>query len=757
MESKSISLDDSAEELYAQLEGVEVRKLKKLDFAGSGRLAQSLLEEQRRYDALRSMIADLVCQIGVCLDSRSRSNKEELEKMILVQFERIFGTLSQNPQVGNTTLIRYRGAFGGDRVDNKTDYEVLSGDISFDADVTRAIAKGQGKDPSQLLEKLNRGFEILWNRSINNFLLKIPKGKQELKRLWISLQFAARYFAAVEKNTPITISMGGKSVSLPPVHNENNVPDLNLTLLAVLNGLQPQKMQALVHKVDSLMRSTASTAKKYRYTSIYDAILNIKRFRSRLNPSPIEVNNIKWLMVSDEQTPVSDQMANVARLAMDSSGGSSTETARVLKSVYGEDYAKIDPRQIAERLQLTSGLLDTIDKRPKGEEIRTEVLNNVEERLDKVNEDVFDNIRIEGNRIKAHTPDKGTFIEKVHTKILKMVTFQKKRSETKKKMTQMVHRVIDFDNQDYETLAEDFKVSVDEAKTLVKMLKSCFDSRGNFSKSTFGRIMPDLEPYERRIFDFLWHNLMESLHHNDRTAFLDSLQLLVDRLKQPQNSLSVLLEDLYQNPSVIRFADRKAFMLGNRLVRSYSQEIVSYQITPEDVLLIDAGLDRKIARYAAWKIDINQDKFFEKIRTIHRRLLETLDADEEQNHLIGVQDLLALEREAYIFLALVGGTTSRSVLLSALKEYGHPDSDLYQLSNSPQHMADLLQLLKVAIRCVGRVADSNEAVFIDHIIGRLEVFSQLTNSLHEKDLINQIKECADSVKQQLLAQTSVSP
>ncbi len=370
-----------------------------------------------------------------------------------------------------------------------------------------------------------------------------------------------------------------------------------------------------------------------------------------------------------------------------------------------------------------------------------------------VKADVFDNIRIEGNRIKTHTPGKGTFIEKVHTKIIKMVTFQKKRSVTKKKMTQMVHRVIDFDNQDYETLAVDFRVSVDEAKTLVKMLKSCFDSQGNFSKSTFGRIIPDLERYERRIFDFLWHNLKESLHQNDRTAFLDSLQLLVDRLKQPQNSISVLLEDLYQNSSVIRFADRKAFMLGNRLVRSYSQEIVSYQITPEDVLLTDAGLDRKITSYAAWKIDNNQDKFFEKIRTIHHRLLEALDAEEEQKHLIGIQDLLALEREAYIFLALVGGTTSKSVLLSALKEYGHPDSDLYQLSQGPKHMADLLQLLKVVIRSVGRVGDSTEAVLIDHLTGRLEVFSQLTNALHEKDLINQIKECADSVKQQFLANT----
>jgi hypothetical protein len=247
---------------------------------------------------------------------------------------------------------------------------------------------------------------------------------------------------------------------------------LNLTLLAVLNGLPPQKMQAMVHKVDSLMRSSESAAKKYCHTSIYDAFLNIKRFRSKLRPSPIEVNNIKWLMVSDEQDSVSNQMANVARLVMDSSGGSSTETARVLKSVYGEDYAKIDSRQIAERLHLTSGLLETIDTKPKSEEIKTEVLNN---------------------------------------------------------------------------------------------------------------------------------NLKESLHQNDRAAFLDSLQLLVDRLKQPKNSLSVLLEDLYQNPSVIRFADRKAFMLGNRLVRSYSKEIVSYNITPEDVLLSNAGIDQKITRYAAWK------------------------------------------------------------------------------------------------------------------------------------------------------------
>ena len=42
MESKTINLDNSAEELYSQLGGVEVRKLQKLDFTGSDRLEEGL-------------------------------------------------------------------------------------------------------------------------------------------------------------------------------------------------------------------------------------------------------------------------------------------------------------------------------------------------------------------------------------------------------------------------------------------------------------------------------------------------------------------------------------------------------------------------------------------------------------------------------------------------------------------------------------------------------------------------------------------
>ena len=263
MESSSINLDDTAEELYAQLGGVEVRKLEKLEFKGTDRLEQCLREEQRRYDALRILLGNLVYQVSLCLSGCSRiSQDDSTKKNILAGFSKIFGNLSKNPEAGNKILIRYKGAFGGDLVDKKTDYEILSGSISFDTPVVHAISRGQGTDPSQLLEKLQRGFETLWNHSISNFLLKIPRSRQELHRTLLSLQYAARFFAAIEENSSIAVPMGGKIISIQPIYDQNNLPDLNLTLLAILNGLSPVRMQAMVNKLDSFMRSSEAETKK---------------------------------------------------------------------------------------------------------------------------------------------------------------------------------------------------------------------------------------------------------------------------------------------------------------------------------------------------------------------------------------------------------------------------------------------------------------------------------------------------------------
>jgi len=39
---------------------------------------------------------------------------------------------------------------------------------------------------------------------------------------------------------------------------------------------------------------------------------------------------------------------------------------------------------------------------------------------------------------------------------------------------------VDFDAQDYETIAQDFDITPDDAGTLVQLLKSCFNEKGHF-------------------------------------------------------------------------------------------------------------------------------------------------------------------------------------------------------------------------------------------------------------------------------------
>jgi hypothetical protein len=363
-----------------------------------------------------------------------------------------------------------------------------------------------------------------------------------------------------------------------------------------------------------------------------------------------------------------------------------------------------------------------------------------------VKDEVYDDLLIEGQKVRSKSTGEETSLGEVHSELVKSVSFYKNRSVTKQKMKDLVHRVVDFDDQDYETLAKDFDVSVADAHELIQLLKGCFDGAGYFKKGAFGRILPEFARYERRIFEFLWHHLKETLHQKDRTAFLDSLQQLVDRLKQPKKSISVLLADLCENPTIVKFADSKAYMLASRLVRKYTQELVSYQITPEDVLLVQEGIDRDITGYAAWKIDRDRLNFLTKIKTTHIRLLQALNAGDPDTLPMNAQYLLTQERESLIFLSLVGGSTARSVLTSAVKEYCNSDAEIFDLKNSKEHMADIMQLLKVAVRGLGRIGEAEDTHCLDQVKARVNGLIGLDKSMHHEDLINQIMEWVDKSK-----------
>jgi hypothetical protein len=645
MEKRKITLDKAAKELYSQLEGMEDRLPPRLPFVSDG-MSAGCAEAQRRFRALRGHLAELVYRIGTCLDPSNPDPKRDKRRLSYGRLQILLDEIFRFDNRHESILIRYRGGCGCSKDTENLDYEIVCRDNLLDLEWVRSLARREGFDGTQLQNQLTRAFEIFSAHGISVFLMRIPHGEKAYRRFWVSLQICHCFLRALRQNSPVTYKIGQRRFSYPIIKNDRDKPDPNLTLLAILNGLPPEKMQKLVNTVAERMSQSRDEEPHLGFATVYDAITGMRIFREKVAIPPIEMNNFKWLLIENEQRPVSPEMARVTRIVMDKFDDSGPQASRVLNSVYGNDYQRINSGQVIERLQAASGLLDTIDTKPEERELESEVLGNVEHRLGFVSDKIYEDITIENDRIS--TPEKQTFIERVHHKLFNLLTFYKNRSVAKKKMTDMLYQVIDFDHQDYETIARDFKVDMEDAMRLITLLRRCFDETGNFRKSVFVNTIPELERYERRIFDFLWHNLKDTLHSKDRAAFLDALQLLADRLKQRKNSLSVILNDLAGNPSVVRFADRKAFMLGNRLVRNYSDQIVSYQITPEDILNDKTIVDQQVINYAAWKTDRGQELYFTKMKTIHRRLMELLDCEDDSAPMTA-KDLCSLEREAYIF------------------------------------------------------------------------------------------------------------
>jgi hypothetical protein len=307
----------------------------------------------------------------------------------------------------------------------------------------------------------------------------------------------------------------------------------------------------------------------------------------------------------------------------------------------------------------------------------------------------------------------------------------------------MVHGTIQFEARDYETLAQDFDIDIAEARQLVGILNTCFNEEGRFLKSTFADGLDRFTRYEKKIFEFLWQHLKDVVAAEDRTAFLNALQMLAARMNQPKRAFKILLEDFLKAPDDIHYSDAKALMLANLILHEYDQTLADIEITPEDILFNQRGLDKEVARYAAWRMDRDQDLFFEKIRSIHQALCEALEFGLTRKQRLPVKDLLGLEREIYIFLSMIETVVGHSVLRSAVKEYGNPESDLYLLKKSDRFMSNLLQNLRIAIRGLANIGNLESIPALEAVKSREEVFQRLKKTKFHRDQSRLISEWVD--------------
>ncbi|MDZ7696438.1 MAG: hypothetical protein U5R49_05745 [Deltaproteobacteria bacterium] len=756
MNDSSFQLDEEAKRLFQELGGIDTRE-QDISPRAMGRLAGSLDEEEEQLDPYRILLVEMVHHLSAFLMESYywegvRSATDTFDQLTV-----IFSRLRQMPGSKRDVLIRYRGVPSGrGRLDERYDYMMRFGYLQMDTDIAMSMIRRMGIRMSHISGRLSRAFEGFHKHGINNLRLRLPdRTPESLKRLWTCFMILPQYQMAAEKKQDIKITREDKTAYFGIVYDEHRQPDPNLTMTAALSQIKASSMQGLVGKVATWMARAASQKEGFYYPSVYEAIFDNESLREKLVKPPIEINNLKWLMLSGDQTVVSRAQAELAGIVTHRFQDRPQAISKILDSVYARDYGRIGPTYVGERVQMTSDLMSALEEAPQYSRAQKDVASHVNRGFDHIRDSVFDRLQVRRDNIIVETESGDRrLIEKVHAKVLDFVKFYKARSGTRRKMKEVVRHVIDFDAQDYRVLARDFGISIEEARGITELLKNCFDGQGRFLRKNFESSIKAFATYEQRVFSFLWHYLQETLQRDDRVAFLNSLQTLIVELQQRPKALAILIQDFLSEPSQISYSDRNAMMLSNMLIRKYNMELhLHIEITPEEVLKVKAGLDLEATQAVLDMLDMDQKPFLDKMRTIRKRVTEGLVNGKEDEEKRPLKYLLLLTRELYILLSLVGGGAAQMVLRSAVREYANPDAEIYHLKGSREHMGQLIQHLTIALKGLGRIGRRKDLALLHDIHEAKEGFDEMSAWAGKADLfehiLTSVQECERAILERM--------
>jgi hypothetical protein len=724
MTDKSIELDQAAQQLFEEFGGIADRCKATLSTAIDG-LTESLIAEQKRQDTWRILLIEMSHWLASYFHDPGFPAKVEAEQACFKQLASTLKNLTQMSASDGTVLIRFRGFPSEAGTPEKLDYEIHYGHQHLTTSILPGLIKRQGARFAYLSDQLLQAFSAFSEYGISNLYLRLPGADgKDLQNLRTGLHILSQFKQAHDRKTSIDLSKAGDASPRDVVFDPKGRPDANLTLLGAINGLTSAKILEVVKKIDDLMRRSDDSKPVFQYDDRYNTIFQIKSLREKLTRPPIELNNVKWLMVSREDQAISEKKAKLAQWVVNTSQGSPQKVAKVLTSVYGDDFNRINSKNLSERLHLSSALLNSIEKESAEKHLKEEVLGNIQSRLQTVKDEIFDDLYLSAQTDRSPSESNSGVLKIFHNQLFKMISFFKLRSTTRKKMSAMVHQAMQFSAQEYETLAKDFRITLPEAQKLVESLKACFGQGGEFNKRVFQQTIPFFIQYEKKIFEFLWYHLKDTILAKDRIAFLNSLQSLASQMNQPKRAFKILVEDFYHDPALVNFSDSKALMLANLILRRYDKSLADFEITPKDIIIDKANLDEEVVRYASWRIDKEQEHFCEKIRTIHLHLLEALLRGQTQRHNFSPNDLLGLEGECFIFLALIGGSTARTVLRSAVRDYGSPEAALYLSKHSADNLLHVIQNFRLVVRGLGVIGAMEDMATLDEVLQKRDAFLQ---------------------------------
>lgn len=714
-------LDESARQLYEKFAGIDTADRAGENTSTQYGLLESLDREEKALDYFRLLLAQATCLFAETLiNSRFEALHDENDQKIKL-FLDFIKRIAKAPKFDGKIFCRLRGQqCPSTKIGSESyDYELSFGNFLLDYQVARIIEEREGKKGATIYAKLMEAFKAMSVLDIFNFSIDIGPGEEEdYLRLENTIRHLVHFYAKKDSSDWFV------------VEDEYGQPNINLTMLAATNKVKAPALQNLVKKIAPRLLNSGPDDELNRFTTVYDVILASKNYRDQLKKMPIEVNNVQWLTQKLQKSPKKTaQAVQVSRLVLAKYGSNPKMASEVMASINSEGYRDIHTNVMGKRLSMATDFINLAEKSNAAPDLQNEALNNIEQGLEHLADEVFDNISIKDNEVNSLGDGGEKTKWTIHEKILGLLSFFKQRSTTKQKVKNITNKNVEFGAEDYSVIARNFKVTELEASHLIDLLRACFDDNGRFKRVYFERNIPEFVQYESKVFEFLWHYLKELSTRQDRVSFLNALQPLVAELKKPQDALIILLTDIFNRGAIVNFSDRNGLILATILLRYVNREKRSnVELTPEEVLLVRKGLNENMVKVVLDFLEKNQENVIQKVRKITKMLftasaLESHRWDEEmQPHF-----LLYLLRELVIFLALIGGNFNQAIIHGLVKEFGNPESPYYKDMKNKDNLRHSLVLLQVASRALKRFNDPQSDVVLAEIAKKKELFGDLHN------------------------------
>ncbi|MBW1988290.1 MAG: hypothetical protein JRI97_01970 [Deltaproteobacteria bacterium] len=668
-------------------------------------ILEVLHQETTLMDIWRASLVDFFCAAG---DVAAGDG----ERGAIARVVRMLDRLDCMVGHGGVVLVRHRGRppGSGDPREAEEDYTVHLGPLTLDGQDLAAVC-ARLEDGKNLVPVFSRAARNLADARIHCLRLSTRVADPRVgKAMDTALSALARWLAGES-----LFSRGEKTAG---------VADPNLAILAAVNGRKESAVAALALQVQPLLDRSGPRDPLASFPSAYEALFAFDKLKAVLIRPPLEVNNPRWLIRVEEGMPLTPHQARLARLAVRLWGPDSQNTARAIDGLWGPGYAYTRPLEAADRISLASELLAGLEDAPDPtgeqayfrESLMLDVYTAVESRLSRMPDEMFSGLAAGPSRVGAGKGKKVRWFPADKT-LAGLARFFCQRAATKAKIKALMHHKARFSGDDFTAIARDFSITIQDARDLVEHLEGCFDGRGRFARDWFESAIPAFCRHQEKVFGFLWYYLKKHIRRGDRILLLNGLKRIIDRMDDRNGALDVLFEDLVADPRAVDFSHRNALMLMNVLVRTFNQELdEDIEMTPEDVLSVHEGLDAAASAHARALLREERERFFHKVRAVHTRLAAGGPGEP------GMEHLILLEREMVIFLALVGGSTARTVLVSAMSEYAGPGAGVYARARDRRTYSLLLTMARVLSRAIARWKDSESLSLLLALEGNNEEF-----------------------------------